>query len=67
MDMSFANQFMSMVRLAQEGKKLAKDVHDISAEQDQEIARFKLGTMGIAIDALTEEQLHYLNDYSAGT
>ncbi len=67
MDMSFANQFMSMVRLAQEGKKLSKDVHDIPAEQDQEIARFKLGTMGIDIDTLTEEQLHYLNDYSAGT
>jgi adenosylhomocysteinase len=67
MDMSFANQFMSMVRLAQEGKQLSKDVHDIPAEQDQEIALFKLGTMGIAIDALTEEQLHYLNDYSAGT
>ena len=67
MDMSFANQFMSMVRLAKEGKQLSKDVHDIPAEQDQEIARFKLGTMGIAIDALTEEQLHYLNDYSAGT
>ena len=67
MDMSFANQFMSMVRLAQEGRSLGKTVHDISPEQDQEIARLKLETMGLSIDALTEEQQRYQNDYSAGT
>ena len=67
MDMSFANQFMSMVRLAKEGKSLEKKVYDISEEQDQEIAGLKLKTMGIGIDKLTEEQLAYLHDYSAGT
>jgi adenosylhomocysteinase len=67
MDMSFANQFMSMIRLAREGKSLTKDVHDIPPEQDQEIAGLKLTTMGTAIDTLTEEQIHYLNDYSSGT
>ena len=67
MDMSFANQFMSMVRLAKEGKSLEKKVYDISEEQDQEIAGLKLKTMGIGIDELTEEQLAYLHDYSAGT
>ena len=41
MDMSFANQFMSQLRLAElhrKGKRLENGVHDIPAEQDQEIA-----------------------------
>lgn len=67
MDMSFANQFMSMMYLAKEGRKLEKKVHDITEKQDQEIAGFKLGTMGIGIDRLTEAQIAYLTDYSAGT
>ncbi len=70
MDMSFANQFMSQVRLAEahkNGVKLENTVHDIPAEQDQEIARVKLETMGLGIDALTPEQIEYMDDYSAGT
>jgi len=42
-------------------------VHDISAEQDQEIATVKLGTMDIRIDKLTPEQVKYQSDYSSGT
>jgi len=70
MDMSFANQFMSQLRLAElykKGKRLENKVHDISAEQDQEIANLKLGTMDIRIDKLTPEQVKYQSDYSAGT
>jgi adenosylhomocysteinase len=67
MDMSFANQFLSMVRLARDGKSLKPQVYDISAEQDQDLARLKLKTMGIAIDDLTAEQKKYESDYSAGT
>jgi adenosylhomocysteinase len=67
MDMSFANQFLSMVRLAEEGKSLTVGVHDIPVSQDQEIARVKLETMGISIDTLTEAQRSYSSDYSAGT
>jgi len=67
MDMSFANQFMTMVFLAQNGSKLEKRVYDISAEQDQEIARLKLQTMGVSIDTLTEEQVRYKTAYSEGT
>ena len=67
MDMSFANQFLSMVRLAEEGKDLAPGVHDIPVTQDQEIARVKLETMGISIDTLSDEQKSYSSDYSAGT
>jgi adenosylhomocysteinase len=67
MDMSFANQFMSMLYLAQNGPKLEKKVYDITAEQDQEIALLKLRTMGIAIDSLTDEQVRYKTAYSEGT
>ncbi len=67
MDMSFANQFLSMVRIAQEGEDLEIRVHDISEEQDAEIAGYKLESMGIDIDELTKDQLSYRDDYAAGT
>ena len=70
MDMSFANQFQAHLALIQqheEGKKLENTVIDLPEELDQEIARVKLDTMGLAIDALTDEQVAYATDYSAGT
>jgi adenosylhomocysteinase len=67
MDMSFANQFLSMVRLAQEGKDLTIDVHDIPDDQDQAIAGIKLASMDCGLDYLTEEQVAYMDDYAAGT
>ena len=67
MDMSFANQFMTMIFLSQNGAKLAKKVYDISVEQDQEIALLKLQTMGVNIDTLTPEQVRYKTAYSEGT
>ena len=67
MDMSFANQFLALCRLAAEGEGYDNIVYDISAEQDSELARLKLTAEGISIDCLTDEQLAYLGDYSAGT
>jgi adenosylhomocysteinase len=70
MDMSFANQFMSQLRLVElhkNGEKLGNAVHDIPPEQDQEIALVKLSTMGIKIDKLTADQRKYMDDYSSGT
>jgi len=70
MDMSFANQFMSQLRLVElhkKGQRLSNAVHDIPIEQDQEIAKVKLQTMNIGVDTLTPEQERYINDYSAGT
>jgi adenosylhomocysteinase len=70
MDMSFANQFMSQLRLAEhhkKGNRLENKVYDITAAQDQEIAGLKLATMGISIDKLTPEQKKYQDDYSSGT
>lgn len=70
MDMSFANQFMSQLRIAElhkRGKRLENKVHDIPPEQDQEIAHVKLTTGGLSIDKLTADQVKYMDDYSAGT
>ena len=67
MDMSFANQFLALCRLASEGAGYEKRVYDISAEQDSELAALKLQTAGIAIDELTPEQIAYGSDFSAGT
>ena len=70
MDMSFANQFLSQLRLVnahKKGIKLENTVHDISNEQDQDLAMLKLKTMGHGIDKLTKEQIEYASDYSAGT
>ena len=70
MDMSFANQFMSQLRLAdahKKGVKLENKVYDIPAQQDQDIAIVKLTTMGYKLDKLTKEQIIYNDDYSAGT
>ncbi|NBB85793.1 MAG: adenosylhomocysteinase [Bacteroidetes bacterium] len=70
MDMSFANQFMahlSLVEKSKAGETYENTVIDLPVELDQEIARIKLETMGIDIDSLTDEQVHYATDYSAGT
>ena len=67
MDMSFANQFLGMVFMAENGKGLEGKVYDIPPEQDQDLARIKLATMGLAIDSLTPEQVAYADNYLEGT
>jgi adenosylhomocysteinase len=67
MDMSFANQFLSVLRLAQNNSKLEPLVYDIEKSQDQEIALAKLDSMGVKIDKLTSEQQTYIQGFSEGT
>ena len=67
MDMSFANQFLALCDLATVGEGYQNIVYDISAEQDRGLAGLKLTAEGIEIDTLTEDQIAYLEDYSAGT
>jgi adenosylhomocysteinase len=67
MDMSFANQYLALCRLAEEGKDMQPIVYDITTEQDQGLATTKLATLGFDIDSLTDEQVAYLDDYNAGT
>lgn len=67
MDMSFANQFLSVLRLLKEGKSMNNVVYDISRSQDQDIALAKLNSMGILIDVLSNEQRIYLGGFGEGT
>jgi adenosylhomocysteinase len=67
MDMSFANQFLSLVRLAREGKGMGKKVYTIDRAQDKEIAGVKLATMDRKIDTLTAAQVAYQTDFASGT
>jgi adenosylhomocysteinase len=67
MDMSFANQFYSLLLLHQKGKNMKPGVYDVPKEQDRLIANLKLQTMGIKIDILTPEQERYKKDYQEGT
>ena len=65
--MSFANQYLALCRLAEEGSEMESVFYDITTEQDQDLATTKLATLGFEIDTLTEEQTAYLDDYNAGT
>jgi adenosylhomocysteinase len=67
MDMSFANQFLAVLKLAKEGETMKPRVYDIDRAQDQEIAMAKLQSMDVQIDTLTPEQKAYLQGFSEGT
>jgi adenosylhomocysteinase len=67
MDLSFANQALSLEYLLEHGEKLENRVYTIPEDIDKEIARLKLESMGIKIDVLTEEQEKYLVSWEEGT
>ncbi|MCY3834345.1 MAG: adenosylhomocysteinase [Chloroflexi bacterium] len=67
MDMSFANQALATEYIMRNVENLAAQVYTIPAAVDQEIARLKLGAMGVQIDKLTERQEAYLNQWQEGT
>lgn len=67
MDMSFANQALACEFLVKNKGNLPAGVVPIPKDIDQEIARLKLQAMGIKIDTLTPEQVHYLNSWTEGT
>jgi len=67
MDMSFANQALSVLYLNRKGKSLKKEVYAVPEKIDKEIARLKLKALGIRIDRLTPEQKKYLAGWQEGT
>jgi adenosylhomocysteinase len=67
MDMSFANQALSVEYMVKNADKLEKRVYSVPDEIDREIARLKLDAMGVNIDVLTTEQVKYLNSWEEGT
>ena len=67
MDMSFANQALSVEYLVTKGRDLAPQVYPVPRELDEQIARAKLAAMHMRIDTMTEEQRVYANSWKAGT
>ncbi len=67
MDLSFANQALSIEYLLKHRADLDKAVYTIPETIDREIAQLKLNSMGIQIDVLTEEQERYLASWQEGT
>lgn len=67
MDMSFANQALSVKYIFQNSQKLQKKVYTVPEEIDKNIAELKLKSMGIKIDKLTKEQEKYLQSWELGT
>ncbi|WP_287129812.1 adenosylhomocysteinase [Candidatus Cyanaurora vandensis] len=67
MDMSFANQALAVEYLITEQGKLTPGIYNLPAYLDEQIAHLKLAAMGIGIDTLTAEQIHYMNSWDEGT
>jgi adenosylhomocysteinase len=67
MDMSFADQALSVEYVVKNAKKLEPKVYPVPTDIDQTVARLKLQSLGVTIDHLTPEQEEYLSSWSEGT
>jgi adenosylhomocysteinase len=67
MDLSFCNQALCAVYLAENYKKLKPQVYDVFTEIDEKVAVQKLKSMGIMIDTLTPVQKKYMSEWEVGT
>ena len=65
MDMSFANQALSLEYLAKE--KLENKLYSVPEEIDSKVSKYKLSSLNIVIDSLTYEQIKYVNSWKEGT
>ena len=67
MDMSFANQALSVEYLIKHAAQLSPKVYSVPVEIDKNVARLKLDSLGVTIDKLTPEQEEYLASWAEGT
>ncbi|MQA84011.1 MAG: adenosylhomocysteinase [Streptosporangiales bacterium] len=67
MDMSFADQALTCEWLARTHQELQSGVYDVPEIIDKEVAKLKLASMGVTIDALTPAQEEYLNSWEHGS
>jgi len=67
MDMSFANQALSVEYLAQKASAMSPQVYEVPRDIDEEVGKLKLNSMGITIDSLTQDQQDYLASWETGT
>ncbi|MBS3942660.1 MAG: adenosylhomocysteinase [Dethiobacter sp.] len=63
MDLSFALQFLAMLYLVHNKEPLPKQVINLPAQADHEVALLKIRSMGISIDSLTTQQQAYLSSW----
>jgi adenosylhomocysteinase len=59
MDLSFANQLLSILYIAKNHDKMEVKVHSVPEQIDQDVGSYALDSMGIRIDQMTEEQVRY--------
>ncbi len=67
MDMSFADQALSVEYMVKNPGKLKQKVYVVPEDIDQNVAYLKLKSMGVIIDTLTPEQNKYLSSWELGT
>ena len=67
MDMSFANQALSVEYLVQHKEGMSPGVYPVPGDSDMEVGRLKLRAMGVEVDTLSPEQQHYLESWEEGT
>ena len=67
MDMSFANQALSVRYIVEQGRSLKKSVYSVPVEIDRRVAELKLASMGLETEKLTAEQDKYLHSWQMGT
>ncbi|MFH1678702.1 MAG: adenosylhomocysteinase, partial [Candidatus Omnitrophota bacterium] len=67
MDMSFANQALSVEYICKNYNKLENKVYKVPEDIDKKIADLKLKSMGIRIDKLSDSQKKYLVSWELGT
>ena len=61
MDMSFGIQALCLEYLVKHAGELEHRVYQVPREIDEQVAKIKLASMGVTIDALTDEQIAYMN------
>ncbi len=67
MDMSFADQALSLEYMVKNYASLEKKVYAVPADLDKRVAKLKLESLGIKIDRLTSEQEEYQASWNEGT
>lgn len=66
MDMSFANQALSLEYLVK-NQDISAGVYPVPADIDKTVASLKLEALGVRIDSLTPQQHKYLQSWQEGT
>ncbi len=63
MALSFSNQLLSIIYIAENHSKMAKAVHNVPDEIDSRVAINSLEAMGVKIDKQTKEQAQYAKSW----